>query len=52
MGISEVSDPEKIADLTFYDESLNKSQRDAIKFAMEAREVACIHGPPGDQPSH
>ena len=48
MGISELSDPEKIDNVTFSDESLNQSQRDAIKFAMEAREVACIHGPPGE----
>ena len=47
MGISEVSDPEKIDSITFFDDSLNQSQRDAIRFAMEAREVACIHGPPG-----
>lgn len=47
MGISEVSGSEKINNITFFDESLNQSQRDAIKFAMESKEVACIHGPPG-----
>jgi DNA polymerase alpha-associated DNA helicase A len=29
------------------DESLNDSQKEAIKFALASREVALIHGPPG-----
>lgn len=33
--------------LTFFDHTLNPSQKDAIKFALESPEVACIHGPPG-----
>ncbi|KAI0729482.1 P-loop containing nucleoside triphosphate hydrolase protein [Fomitopsis betulina] len=52
MGISEVSGSEKINNITFFDESLNQSQRDAIKFAMESKEVACIHGPPGTGKTH
>lgn len=28
-------------------ESLNESQKEAIKFALASREVALIHGPPG-----
>src|ERR1700761_4309212 len=28
-------------------ESLNESQRDAIKFALLSREISLIHGPPG-----
>ena len=31
----------------FIDQTLNDSQRDAIKFALASREVALIHGPPG-----
>lgn len=31
----------------FFDNALNKSQIKAIKFALNAPEVACIHGPPG-----
>ncbi|PRP75087.1 DNA-binding protein SMUBP-2 [Planoprotostelium fungivorum] len=30
-----------------YNSGLNSSQRDAISFAMSARDVALIHGPPG-----
>ncbi|EPS95334.1 hypothetical protein FOMPIDRAFT_1132627 [Fomitopsis schrenkii] len=52
MGISEMSEPEKIDNITFFDESLNRSQRDAIKFAMESNEIACIHGPPGTGKTH
>lgn len=33
--------------LDFVDQSLNDSQKDAIRFAMASREVALIHGPPG-----
>lgn len=41
-------DASKTADLTYYDEGLNPSQRDAVKFAVyEANNIALIHGPPG-----
>lgn len=33
--------------LEFVDQSLNDSQKDAIRFALASREVALIHGPPG-----
>ena len=36
-----------IQDLKFFDNSLNNSQKDAVKFCLESPEVACIHGPPG-----
>ena len=29
------------------DETLNESQRDAVRFALASREVALVHGPPG-----
>lgn len=37
-------DEEKVE---FLDQSLNDSQRDAVRFALASREVALIHGPPG-----
>lgn len=42
---------EKSADwpsnMHFFDPTLNDSQKDAIRFALAAREIALIHGPPG-----
>lgn len=38
------SEEEKVE---FIDQSLNDSQRDAVRFALASREVALIHGPPG-----
>lgn len=35
------------AKVEFLDQTLNDSQRDAVKFALESKEVALIHGPPG-----
>lgn len=34
-------------DVAFLDGSLNRSQQEAIAFALAAREAAVIHGPPG-----
>ena len=34
-------------EVQFIDQTLNDSQRDAIRFALASREVALIHGPPG-----
>jgi hypothetical protein len=34
-------------DVSFLDDSLNDSQKAAVRFALESVEVACIHGPPG-----
>ncbi|THU84385.1 P-loop containing nucleoside triphosphate hydrolase protein [Dendrothele bispora CBS 962.96] len=38
--------------IQFFDETLNPSQREAIKFCLESPEVACIHGPPGTGKTH
>ena len=35
------------AEVEFFDQMLNDSQRDAVRFALASREVALIHGPPG-----
>ncbi len=35
-------------DFPFFDDSLNNSQKAAVRFALESVEVACIHGPPGE----
>ncbi|CAF9918203.1 hypothetical protein IMSHALPRED_004236 [Imshaugia aleurites] len=35
------------AQVEFLDQTLNDSQRDAVRFALASREVALIHGPPG-----
>lgn len=47
LGMSPPSKPSKLGDISFFDESLNPSQKAAVRFALEAMEVACIHGPPG-----
>ncbi len=35
------------SEVTFFDPTLNDSQKDAIRFALASRELALIHGPPG-----
>lgn len=47
LGMSLPSKKIPITDLKFFDETLNPSQQEAIKFAVESPEIACIHGPPG-----
>ncbi|KAF8270589.1 P-loop containing nucleoside triphosphate hydrolase protein [Lactarius quietus] len=38
--------------MTFFDNSLNDSQKAAVMFTLESVEVACIHGPPGTGKTH
>ncbi|OAX43735.1 P-loop containing nucleoside triphosphate hydrolase protein [Rhizopogon vinicolor AM-OR11-026] len=52
LGISPPSAKMPIANLEFFDESLNPSQQQAVRFALESPEVACIHGPPGTGKTH
>lgn len=47
MGMMPPSPLNKLEDISFFDESLNPSQKEAIRFCLESPEVACIHGPPG-----
>lgn len=52
LGMSPPSKPTYTDDITFYDPSLNESQKRAVRFALAAKEVACIHGPPGTGKTH
>ncbi|KAG6841057.1 hypothetical protein C0991_002268 [Blastosporella zonata] len=52
MGVVPRSKIQPIHALKFFDDSLNPSQKEAIKFCLESPEVACIHGPPGTGKTH
>lgn len=41
-----LEDSEK-EEVEWFDDSINDSQKAAIKFALASKEVALIHGPPG-----
>ncbi|PPR00946.1 hypothetical protein CVT24_000253 [Panaeolus cyanescens] len=43
---------ERVDNIPFFDQSLNDSQKAAVKFCLESPEVACIHGPPGTGKTH
>lgn len=47
LGITAPSLPLTASDITFLDPMLNQSQKDAVRFTLQAAEVALIHGPPG-----
>ena len=38
---------QELSNIDFFDDTLNDSQKDAVRFALEANEVALVHGPPG-----
>jgi DNA polymerase alpha-associated DNA helicase A len=44
LGMLESSDTDS---LQWFDIGLNDSQQNAVRFALESPEVACIWGPPG-----
>lgn len=51
-GLESPSEPPESSEaleskVEFFDPSLNDSQKDAVLFALGAREIALIHGPPG-----
>jgi DNA polymerase alpha-associated DNA helicase A len=47
LGMTLPSAQTPITNIRFFDTSLNISQQEAVKFALESPEIACIHGPPG-----
>ena len=42
-----VSEPLKNEVTSFYNKELDESQKDAVNFSLNAKELAIIHGPPG-----
>lgn len=38
---------QKDVNISFFDEHMNSSQKEAVRFCLGSPEVACIHGPPG-----
>ena len=38
--------------IDFIDQSLNDSQKEAVRFSLASREIALIHGPPGTGKTH
>jgi DNA polymerase alpha-associated DNA helicase A len=47
LGRSAPTKVEEIQDIKFIDETLNDSQKDAVRYCLSAPEIALIHGPPG-----
>ncbi|KAI8973348.1 P-loop containing nucleoside triphosphate hydrolase protein [Mycotypha africana] len=47
LGQSQLSPVQSVNDINFFDETLNDSQREAVRFALGSPEIALIHGPPG-----
>lgn len=47
LGQQQPSIVKQIDDLEFFDDTLNDSQKDAVRFALSSQDIALIHGPPG-----
>ncbi|CEG64601.1 hypothetical protein RMATCC62417_01544 [Rhizopus microsporus] len=47
LGQSDISTPQKMSNIQFFDETLNDSQKEAVRFALGSNEIALVHGPPG-----
>ncbi|KAI7894415.1 P-loop containing nucleoside triphosphate hydrolase protein [Mucor mucedo] len=47
LGQSDLSTPQLMDDIQFFDETLNDSQKEAVRFALGSPEISLIHGPPG-----
>ena len=48
LGQRPPSTPQQLSNIQFFDDTLNESQKDAVRFALEANEIALVHGPPGN----
>lgn len=47
LGQSDLSPPQEVNDIQFFDATLNDSQKEAVRFALGSPEISLIHGPPG-----
>ena len=52
LGRTRPSKLQEVIDVKFIDETLNDSQKDAVRFSLSAPEIALIHGPPGVKDSY
>jgi DNA polymerase alpha-associated DNA helicase A len=47
LGQSSPSTVQSMDDIVFFDDTLNDSQKEAVKFTLGSPEISLIHGPPG-----
>ncbi|KIM41418.1 hypothetical protein M413DRAFT_72013 [Hebeloma cylindrosporum] len=52
LGMKPPAPKDRMDKLAFFDDTLNDSQKVAVRFCLESLEVACIHGPPGTGKTH
>ncbi|KIY47591.1 P-loop containing nucleoside triphosphate hydrolase protein [Fistulina hepatica ATCC 64428] len=52
LGLAPPSELVELSHLKFFNDTLNASQKEAVRLCLEAPEVACIHGPPGTGKTH